>query len=154
MAADVSVSVVRELRVDASPERVWAVLAHFDAISSWAPNVDHSCLLSDATAGVGMSRRIQTGRTTVVETVTTWEPIAAVGYTISGLPPVIRSITNTWRLRPDGRATTVSLSTEIDAGSRRPQRLVARAVGRKLAQTSDQMLAGLAEHVDQKGSRP
>ncbi len=149
-----SVSTVRKLRIDASPERVWAVLADFDAISSWAPNVDHSCLLSETTSGVGTTRRIQTGRITVVETVTTWEPTEALGYTIAGLPPVIRSVTNTWRLRPDGRATTVTLTTDVDAGSRPPQQFVARAVGRKLAQTSDQMLAGLAIHLDQEGPRP
>ena len=139
------------MSVTASADAVWAVLADFAAISSWASNVDHSCLLSDQTEGVGMVRRIQSGRTTVVETVEHWEPGTALRYAITGLPPVIRSVTNRWSLEAQGDAaagtpigTLVTLSTEIDAGSRPPQQLVAKIVGHKLGQASDEMLAGLA----------
>ncbi|MFW2333546.1 SRPBCC family protein, partial [Ilumatobacter sp.] len=34
-------------------DEVWAVLSDFGAISSWASNVDHSCLLTDQPDGVG-----------------------------------------------------------------------------------------------------
>ena len=144
-------TVVKSTVVPASPDAIWAVLADFPAISSWASNVDHSCLLSDQTEDVGMARRIQTGRTTVVETVEQWEPGVALSYAITGLPAVIRSVTNTWTLaRADGAAafprTTVSLTTETDAGPRPPQQGIAKVVGRKLGQASDEMLAGLAEH--------
>lgn len=54
-------------RLLAPPARVWQVLAHFGAISAWAPNVDHSCLLTHQAGGVGAIRRIQTRRTTVGE---------------------------------------------------------------------------------------
>ena len=145
-------TLVKSTSVPASPDAVWEILADFAAISGWASNVDHSCLLSDQTEGVGMVRRIQTGRTTVVETVTQWEPGVTLSYAITGLPAVIRSVTNTWTLaRADGAAafprTTVSLTTEVDAGSRPPQQGIAKVVGRKLGQASDEMLAGVAAHL-------
>ena len=61
--------VERTAVIHASPGDVWTVLADFAAISRWAANVDHSCLLSDQTEGVGMTRRIQADRATIVETV-------------------------------------------------------------------------------------
>ena len=140
-------TVERTTTVAAPAAEIWAVLADFPAISNWAPNVDHSCLLSDRTEDVGMVRRIQTGRTTVVETVERWEPGVSLRYAITGLPSVIRSVTNTWALTPTGEGTAVSLTTEVDAGSRPPQRGIAKIVARKLGQASDEMLAGLRAHL-------
>ena len=135
--------------IDGPCDVAWAVLADFAAISSWAPNVDHSCLMTEQADGFGTVRRIQTGRTTILETVETWEPGAALSYRITGLPPVIRSLTNTWRLGASGASTLVVLTTRIDAGPRPPQQVIARAVGRRFAAASEQMIGGLAARVEQ-----
>jgi carbon monoxide dehydrogenase subunit G len=145
--------VSRQREIAADPDAVWQVLAAFDRIAEWAPNADHSCLLSQQNSGIGMTRRIQTGRTTLVETVIAWEPGARLSYTIAGLPQVIRSVTNTWRLEPVARGTKVTLTSEIDAGPRPPQRLIAKAVGRKLGAASDQMLEAIAAHLEPKANR-
>jgi len=136
-------TVVRTAVIAASPEQVWAVLADFESISTWADFVDHSSLLTEQTEGVGMTRRIQTGRTTVVETVTAWEPGVLLSYEITGLPPVIKSVTNTWRLGASGDATMAWIETNVITGSRPPQLAVAKAVAGRLAKSSVQMLDGL-----------
>lgn len=137
-------TVERSAVIGASTEEVWAVLSDFATISTWAPNVDHSCLMSDQTDGVGATRRIQTDRSTVLETVETWEPGHRLSYRITGLPSVIKSVTNTWCLSPAGDATEVRLTTEIDTGSRPPQQLIAKVIGKRLGAASDLMLEGLA----------
>jgi len=38
----------------------------------------------------------------------------------------------------------VTLATRIDAGPRPPQKVIAKAVGRKMAKAAEQMLSGLA----------
>lgn len=134
----------RSRTIDASPDAVWDVLADFASISAWADNVDHSCLLVAGEPGVGMARRIQAGRTTVVERVVTWRPASALAYDIEGLPPVIRSARNRWDLVPAAAWTRVTLTSTVDAGPRPPQMLVARIVGRLLVRQSEVMLAGLA----------
>jgi len=145
-------NVERAGTIAATPSEVWAVLSDFAAISTWAPNVDHSCLLTEQEAGVGTARRIQTGRTTLVETVVTWtapttdEP-GALAYSLTGLPKVVRSVTNTWSLMHDGAGTAVTLTSTIDTGPRPPQKVVAKVVGRKLAAASDEMIAGLTSHI-------
>ena len=63
-------SVSRSTLVDASPERVWAVLAEFEQISAWAADVDHSSFVTDQVEGVGTARRVQVGRTVLIERVT------------------------------------------------------------------------------------
>lgn len=141
------VEIVETRTVEVSAPDVWAALAAFDAISRWATNVDHSCLTTSNATGVGATRRIQTGRTTVLETVTEWEPERRLAYSITGLPPVIRSVTNTWQLEDHGASTEVTLTSTVDAGPRPPQQVVARVAGRALAKASRQMLDGLDRHL-------
>ncbi len=86
----------------------------------------------------------------LTETVQSWQPGVSLSYAISGLPPIIRSVTNTWRLEPNDDGTLITLTTEVDAGRRPPQRLAARLVGRKLAGASDAMLDGLTAHLDRQ----
>ena len=130
-------AVVRTKFIPARPAEVWRVLADYEAISSWAPNVDHSCLLTEQEQGVGAVRRNQIGRSTVVETVTAWYSNEGLSYTITGLPSIVRSVTNTWRLDADGNGTMATLTSVIDAGPRPSQQAIAKAVGPIFPDESD-----------------
>tara|TARA_B110000014_G_scaffold149674_1_gene104362 strand:- start:86 stop:535 length:450 start_codon:yes stop_codon:yes gene_type:complete len=147
-------TVERSRLVEAAPTEVWKVLSKFETISSWAPNVEHSCFLAEETSGVGTTRRVQVGRSALIETVVEWEEPRTLSYSLKGLPPVIRSVTNTWRLEPTEDGTKVRLTTDIDAGPRPPQKLIARIVGRRLGAASDEMLSGLVAHLGRRGLRP
>lgn len=142
------VEIVEEARIDRAPGAVWAVLSDFGAISRWAPNVDHSCLTTEQREGVGTVRRVQVGRNTLLERVVGWEPGRELAYAIEGMPPVVRSVTNTWTIDGSGDSTRVVLTSCVGAGRRPPQRLVARLVGRVLAKASRDMLAGLQRHLE------
>lgn len=128
---------------------VWAALADFGDMSRWAPKVDHSCLTTHDGDGVGAVRRVQVGRNALLEHIIAWEPGVRLAYSIEGLPPVIRSVVNTWTLTGADQSTTVTLTTRIDTGPRPPQQLVARVFGRAMAKTSRQMLAGLKTHLEE-----
>lgn len=130
--------------MSAPPEAVWEVLADFGALAHWVPEVEHSCLLHGGSPGVGTVRRVQVGRTTLLETVTAWSPPEQLAYDITGLPSVLRHVSNDWRLRAVDGGTEVTVTASVDAGPRPPQRLIARLVAQRMATTSDQMLAGLA----------
>ena len=94
-----STVVSRTRTVDAPPDEVWAVLADFGALARWAPDVDHSSLLYGGPTGTGTVRRVQLGRTTLLETVTLWSPAEHLAYEITGLPPALRRVTTSWQLR-------------------------------------------------------
>ena len=144
--------VVRTRRIGRPVAEVWDVLADFGAIATWAPSVDHSSLLGDAADRpdhLGLVRRVQLGRQTLLERVVVWDEPTDLAYAITGLPKVVRSLTNAWHLHAEGHAaTTATLTSTIDCGPRPPQQLIARLVGRKVGQGSDDLLAGLAAHLE------
>lgn len=141
----------RSRRVAASPQEIWDVLADFGAISSWAGNVDHSCILFSGPGGaaVGTARRVQVNRVALVERITEFDPPHALGYDIEGLPGRLRRVANRWTLAPvGGGATVVSLTSTVEIGPRAPQKLAERVMCGVLARQSGAMLAGLANRLE------
>lgn len=140
--------VAETIEIACAPADAWAVLADFGAIATWAPNVDHSCLTTAETGGVGAVRRVQVGRNALLERIVEWEAGEALAYELEGLPPIVRSATNRWTVTGAGETTTATLTSTVDAGSRPPQKAVALVVGRTLAKASREMLAGLKAHLE------
>ncbi len=141
-------TVERSRVITAPASQVWSVLADFGEIASWAPNVDHSCLLTEGASGVGAVRRVQMGGAVARETIEEFTPESVLSYRITGLPSVVRSVTNRWDLTESHGSTTVTLTSQIDCGSKAPQRLLAKLIGRRLAAASEQMLAGLSDQCE------
>ena len=145
------VAEIRRVRtVAAEPQAVWDVLADFGAISAWADNVDHSCLLEHGADGlqVGTSRRVQVRRDTLVERITEVDPPTTLGYGIEGLPRRLR-VGNRWSLAPVATGhTEVAVTTTVDLGTNPLATLVERALCRFLAKQSDVMLGGLAKRTE------
>ncbi|OJZ63914.1 MxaD family protein [Mycobacterium paraffinicum] len=132
---------------------IWETLADFGSISSWAGNVDHSCILSCGPDGsaVGTARRVQVKRDALVERITEFEPPRALGYDIEGLPARLRRVSNRWTLEPtagDSATTLVILTSTVEIGPHAMQKLAERALCRFLARQSDLMLAGLADRLE------
>ena len=146
------VEITKVMSIARSRADVWSGLADFGGIERWAPNVDHSSMTTGQPVGLGSVRRVQVGRNALLETVVVWEPEHCLSYSLEGLPPVVRSVTNIWTLDGDNTsttATTVTLRTRIDAGPRPPQQLVGRIFGKVLAKASDEMLGGLKAHLEE-----
>ncbi|BBX42876.1 SRPBCC family protein [Mycobacterium simiae] len=137
--------------IAACPLEVWDVLADFGAISSWADNVDHSCILTSGADGcsLGTARRVQVNRDTLVERITEFDPPHALAYRIDGLPRLLGRVTNRWTLAPRaGDATAVTVTSTVEIGSRPHQQLAERVLCRVVARQSDSMLAGLANRAE------
>ena len=142
------VEIVERRTIARQRDDVWAALAAFDDISTWAPNVDHSCLTTEQADDIGATRRVQVGRNAMLEEIVDWQPGRELAYSITGLPPVVRSVTNTWRIEASGANSEVTLMSRIDTGPRPAQQLVGRVVGRVLGKASRDMLGGLQRHLE------
>lgn len=141
----------RSRSIAAPAQKIWAVLADFGALSSWADNADHSCILFRGADGgpIGTARRVQVKREALVEQITEFDPPHALSYDIEGLPRALRRVTNRWTLTPgESDSTVVTLTSTVEIGSRPPQRLAEHALCRFLARQSDSMLAGLATRLE------
>lgn len=137
--------------IAASVGEIWDVLADFGSLSSWADNVDHSCILFCGADGapVGTSRRVQVKRDTLVERITEFDPPHALAYDIEGLPRHLRRVSNRWTLKATaGGSTVVTLTSTVEIGPRPTQKLAERVLCRFLARQSDVMLAGLANRLE------
>ena len=133
---------------------IWDVLADFGSISSWADNMDHSCILFSGADGgpVGTARRVQVKRDTLVERITEFDPPHALAYDIQGLPSRLHRVTNRWTLAAKaGGSAVVTLTSTVEIGPRPTQKLAERVLCRVLARQSDMMLAGLANRLENAG---
>lgn len=133
---------------------IWETLADFGSISSWAGNVDHSCILFSGRDGatVGTARRVQVKRDTLVERITEFDPPRALGYDIDGLPSRLRKVRNRWTLTAaggDSGRTLVALTSTVEIGPHATQKLAEQVLCRFLARQSEAMLAGLANRLEQ-----
>jgi uncharacterized protein YndB with AHSA1/START domain len=136
--------------IAAKKSKVWAALADYPGIVAWAPNVDHSVATTAAHNGIGAVRRVQSGRITLLETIVDWQPEDRLAYTLDGLPPIAGSVVTTWDLDDQGDRTRVTITSAIHSRPNPLSRVVGRALGRQLAKAGNQMLAGLAAHVEEK----
>jgi len=135
----------------ATPQAVWEVLADFGSLSSWARNVDHSCLLEHGADGIdiGTSRRVQMGRNTLVERVTDCVPPDTLGYDIEGLTRRLHRVANRWTLEPAASGfTAVTVTTTVEIGTNPVAQVAERAMCRLMTKQSDVMLAGLSQRVE------
>ena len=143
-------SITRSRTFSAPVSAVWGVLSDFGSISSWAGNVDHSCLL-EHTGGVtaaGTTRRVQIGRNTLVERITEWSPPNVLAYAIEGLPRRLGGMSNRWVIATSGPATLVMLTSTVQIADNPVARAAERVVCRAMAKQSDAMLDGLAQRVE------
>ena len=141
----------RTRTIAARADEIWDVLADFGSISSWADNVDHSCILfsgptADPSAPPGESRSNATPSSSASPSSTRRTRSA---YDIEGLPSRLRRVTNRWTLAAGaGDSTVVTLTSTVEIGPRPPQKLAERVLCRFLARQSDAMLAGLANRLE------
>lgn len=140
----------RSRTIAAEAQAIWDVLADFGAISSWVDIAEHSCLLSPAAQGVGVgtARRVQVRRDALVERITDFDPPHTMAYDVQGFPRQIRRLNSRWTLDPTTGGTVVSLTTTIEIGQNRLQRLAEGALARFLAKQLDAMLTGLAHRLE------
>lgn len=144
--ADIS----RSRTITAPPQAIWDVLADFGSLSSWVDDVDHSCILNQGPDGAatGTTRRVQVGRTVLVERITEFDPTTALAYRIEGLPSRLRTTVNRWTLRPVGNSTEVTVTSRVEIGASPLARSAEWVVCRSMAKLSDSMLTGLAQRTE------
>ena len=138
----------RTRTVAAEPQAIWDVLSDFGAISAWAGNVDHSCLLSPAeqSIGVGTTRRVQVGRNTLVERITAFDRARTLAYEVEGFPRWL-AVNNRWTFAPSAGATAVTLVSTVKINGPLG-RIVEGVVTRASTKQLDQLLDGLAKRVE------
>lgn len=142
--------ITRCREIAASPAAIWEMLADFGSLSAWADSVDHSCVLNSADHArpLGLTRRVQTGRNTFVETIVEFEPGRVLAYQISGVPRGF-SVSNRWNVGTAGAGTTtVTLTSTVSMHSQVLRRIGERLFARLMARRSQELLTSLARALE------
>ncbi len=138
------------LVVDASPERVWALIADLRTVRNYNPSVKSVDILTDSPTGLGSQRRCHFhDGTDVREEVVTSDPAGCLRLVLSEFSLPMNRLESEFSLAPtpDGRTeVTFAIHYEMKMG------ILGRAVGAvvvkgKLVKTTATMLAGLAHHL-------
>jgi carbon monoxide dehydrogenase subunit G len=138
--------------IAADPEAIWEVLADFGSLAVWADGVDHSCLLNrgEEPDPLGLTRRVQVGRDTFVETIVAFAPPRLLAYDISGVPRDL-AVSNRWNLQPEGTGrTTVTLTSTVRTRSQSLRPIAERVGARLVARRSKALLTSLAKHCEER----
>ncbi len=137
-------------RTSADPGAVWAVLADYFRLATWASQIDHSSAMTATPSGPGACRRVQVGSAVLLETVTDWETESVMAYDATGLPPVVRRFENRWTLTPDGDGTAIELVGTLEPGPRPPMKVAVKAIARRVLKTNQSLVDDLVAAVEKE----
>jgi len=103
------------IRIDASPERVWSVLASLDALAKYDPGVSKSEIVSPARDGLGASRRCDLKRGGwFKERVADWRPNEALSFELYECTLPVRRLRHDYTFVREGGATVVRQRMEYE----------------------------------------
>jgi len=146
------VRIQRQIRIEAGPEAVWAVLADYGGVDKWMPSVDHA-VITTGEAGVGCERACDIqGMGKVHERVLVWDENERFVVELSAMGPM-KSAQSDWMLTPQGEGTLVTSVTDVAMRFGPIGVLMARTVvGRQLGKQLEIGLRGLKAYVEREES--
>jgi len=96
------------IRINAKPERVWAVLASLDALDRYDPGVAKSEVISSTREGPGAERKCELAPGGwFKERVADWQPMSSLSFELFECTLPVRRLRHDYRLIVDGDATVV-----------------------------------------------
>ena len=138
------------IRIDATPEKVWSVLASLDALAKYDPGVSRSEIVSPAKEGPGAARRCDlTPGGWFKERVLDWRPNEALSFELYECTLPVRRLRHSYTLVWEGDGTLVRQRMEYELKFGPLGKLLdAVIVRRKWIAGIHGFLAGLKRHAE------
>ena len=96
------------IRIDATPEKVWSVLASLDALDRYDPAITRSEIVTPMREGPGSARRCDLKpRGWLKERVADWKPNESLSFELFECTLPVRRLKHSYTLTPDGSGTVV-----------------------------------------------
>ena len=101
------------IKIDASPETVWTVLANLELQEKYDPGEVRSQVISKERTGIGAIRQCDLKpRGWLRERVIEWKPNEALGFELTECTLPVKKLMYSYTLRPDGNGTLVTQRME------------------------------------------
>jgi ligand-binding SRPBCC domain-containing protein len=143
------------IRIDATPEEVWSVLASLEALDRYDPGVAKAEIVSDVKEGPGAARRcdLKPGGW-FKEKVSTWKPHEALAFELYECTLPVRRLEHTYILVSEGGGTVVRQRMEYQLKFGAVGRLLdALVVRRKWNAGVQSFFGGLKRYVEDGGAK-
>lgn len=103
------------IHIDASPERVWRVLASLELLDRYDPGVTKSEIVTPSREGPGSARRcdLKPGGW-FKEKILDWTPNESLSFELFECTLPVRQLKHSYTLTPDGSGTTVRQRMEYE----------------------------------------
>jgi uncharacterized protein YndB with AHSA1/START domain len=143
-----------EIRIAATPNEVWQVLADLGGIDRWNPGVLHSKGTPGDIAGVGAGRHcLLAGEKYIDEEVVDWQPAERLTMRIVATNLPLKSADVCFTLSDAGGATLVTVTPEYTVlYGKFGKFLDLLIVRRRYQRGMNALLAGLKRHLENGGS--
>jgi len=143
------------IRINASPERVWSVLASLDALDQYDPGVKKSEIVSPSREGLGSARKCDlVPGGWFKERVSEWMPHQALAFDLFECTLPVRRLKHSYVLTPEDGGTVVRQRMEYELKFGPLGRLLdAMMVRKKWDSGIKGFFAGL-KHFVETGQRP
>jgi ligand-binding SRPBCC domain-containing protein len=103
------------IRIDATPEKVWSVLASLDALARYDPGVTKTEIVSPLREGPGAARRCDLAPGGwFKERVADWRPNEALSFELYECTLPLRRLRHSYTLRREGGGTVVRQRMEYE----------------------------------------
>jgi ligand-binding SRPBCC domain-containing protein len=140
------------IRIDAPPEKVWAVLASLDVLDQYDPGIEKSEIISPERTGSGTSRRCDLAAGGwFKEKVVTFEPHRAISFELFECTLPVRRLRHDYTLTADGGCTLVRQRMEYELKMGLVGRLLDAVMVRRKWDTGIKgFFSGLKQYVEAK----
>jgi ligand-binding SRPBCC domain-containing protein len=103
------------IRIEASPEKVWSVLASLDALDQYDPGIKKAEVLTPSREGPGAARRCDlTPGGWFKEKVADWKPNESLSFELFECTLPVRRLKHSYTLAADGAGTVVRQRMEYE----------------------------------------
>lgn len=141
--------VLREVKIDAPKDKVWATLADLAAIQNYNPMVARSYYTSDTRTGTGATRHCDfSPMGSVEERVVAWEEGKEYSIEVYDSHLMPMTVKAHFELQPAETGTKVSVLMEYTMMAGKIGALAEKAMQRQVAKMAEGMLAGLKHYVE------
>jgi len=144
------------IRINASPDKVWSVLASLDALHRYDPGIKKSEIVSTAREGPGSARRCDlVPGGWFKEKVADWKPHESLSFELFECTLPVRRLKHSYTLTPDGSGTVVRQRMEYQLKFGPVGKLMdAMMVRKKWDAGIKGFFAGLKQYVETGSSSP
>lgn len=102
-------TILNDITIDASLEKVWSILTTIDLLDKYDPTVKKSSLVSNEKTGVGAKRKVEMldGKNWFEEKISVFEPHKALAFQLTDCSFPIKELTHTYSFEAAGNETRV-----------------------------------------------